>query len=320
MIGRQLYKGKEKGEYFDYVQQTLVHVDLQRFIHKHVLALDMDFDMKCRQIHKLFTEETEGMKSRETAELGELNSIFRPRLVEPFASFFKTQKEKEKEEEGYIGNICGNFWQPNHQVELNDLSFQLMKKFRVANVEFKYRVKCGYEDAGTAFDVDYDVYVATLQSRGRPIYLLYAKVIKFKSKYQGGITIENKYFPLGLNMSQTINQYGLYNDYVVAGRYVCKFLEYRTQFMFFSKDFPFVSARYVCIADIYQNLFPFFEFSDNPPEAERQAERQAQAERKADRKADREADRKAQAERQAERRWAATPISSFLPLFLFFSQ
>lgn len=277
MIDKQLYKGEE-GKYFDYVQQTLVHVELQRFIHKHVLALDMDYVMECHQIHKLYTEDPDVAKSRETAELKELNSIFRPRLVEPFASFFKTQKEKEKDG---IGNICGNIWQPTHKDELMELSFKLMDTFRVANVEFKYRVKCEYDDAGTWFDGDYDVYVATLQPtlqpRGQPIYLLYAKVIKFTSNYQRGITIENKYFPLGLNMSQTINQYGLYNDYVVAGRYVCKFLEYRTQFMSLSKDFPFVNDRYVCIADIYQNLFPFFEFSDEPPQAELQATAERQA-------------------------------------------
>ena len=229
-----LYKGDFQYKHYDYVQQTMLHVDLQQCIHTSFESLPETKALNCEKIYK-----------DDIIQNIEINNIIRPRLVEPFKSFSRKQytvkklsdHRSDKRFSGRIekdkGNVCGSKWiHEKHSQELLELSKKLDEKFEVGAVSFRYNVNKVYvvnDPTKTQLSFNYDVYVATLVSKEkRPVYLFYAKVVEFQSTlvYDGKpVTKKNKYFPIGLTMSQTCNQYGCYTDYIPAGRYICKFLE-----------------------------------------------------------------------------------------------
>jgi len=276
-----LYKGNNYSKHHDYAQQSLIHLDLQAFINARFDAIPYDDSVKC--------------KLADSALARVIDNNYRPTYIEPFASFLKKQADKvtkfknDTTTEWYYRqqpkvNLCGELWYNSHSAELTLLSAKLKLKYAVDSVEFKYNLQRTYNASDDGADdavifVDYDVYVAKLvvkrSPRARPLYFSYAKVKTFRSNYKSGgflgrplventFEVHDKYFPVGLNMSQTINESGIYNDFVKAGRYMCKFLEYQQQIGDHDEKFPKVSHHYVYIADIYQKLFPYTYFAAHP--------------------------------------------------------
>ena len=81
---------------------------------------------------------------------------------------------------------------------------------------------------------------------------------KIKNEYNHKECLYNDvYIPLFLTtINSKINEYGLYNIYIPAGNYICKFLDYAKQCSQEEKN-KICSYRYVFIADRYYNLYPF---------------------------------------------------------------
>ena len=273
-----IYKGDFNYKHYDYVQQTLIHVDLQKCIHRAFDFLKDDPSIDCEMLYK-----------GDTRQNDEVDSMFRPKLVEPFNQFARKQYTLPKltDEKKYVGrvnnedaNVCGSRWlEEKHTKELDELSKKIEEKFKVKSVSFRYNVhkRIPADNSNTMFYFNYNVYVATLVSKEkRPLYMVYVKVNYFKSLMgddSGQIEKENVYFPVGLTMTQSCNKFGCYTDYVPAGRYICKFLEYYSQLNVRDNDkFPAVSMPenftdlefYQYMADIYQPLFPFSYLRENP--------------------------------------------------------
>jgi hypothetical protein len=255
--GNTFYKGNSKGKYYDYSQQTLVHADLQDLLNSRFEFLKEDGTIDCAQLSDM-TEK-------------EVNNMLRPMLVEPFYTFFKKQEEIDLKYPGkHFSNRCGNIWNEHHRKELKELSHSLEEKYTLTSCNFKYKVLSENIklDTRTYANFMYYVYVAKLLSKtklSRPLYLLYAKVIHYEcdDEVYGPFEVENVYFPLALTLTQACNSYGCYIDYVVAGRYMCKFLEYKDQWKVVNEEFPQISSdinNYVYTASIYQNLFPYTQF------------------------------------------------------------
>jgi len=270
-----LYKGDNESEYYDYAQATLLHLDLQKCINENLDTLKED--------EKAFSCNDEGLEYGIRA----IDSLYRPTNVEPFATFHKKQYVRSiatVHQKKYVrkpiehANQCGKLWRDEHMDELNRLSQELRNRYSIKDYIKLYTVdkSSGVNVNEATWKFQYDVYLVQLQKKGLAkgkgiIYLMFAHVKTFESKYTSKtVNKENVFWPFGLTLNLHCSELGLYETFINAGRYVCKFSDYGSQLLSLDKikdasyneKFPSLgpetrgSNGYVYIADIYQDLFP----------------------------------------------------------------
>jgi hypothetical protein len=97
-------------------------------------------------------------------------------------------------------------------------------------------------------------------------YLKYSFIIENNNPEQDYYySIENQYIPIILLENDddlSITEYGLYNNYIISGNYICKAIEYNEQHDFYSYNRIKNSEinyreQYSYIGHYYQNIFPF---------------------------------------------------------------
>jgi hypothetical protein len=72
------------------------------------------------------------------------------------------------------------------------------------------------------------------------------------------IHVKNYYAPFILTTNDSISEYGVYENYVLSGAYICKILDYTQQC---PEGTPNCSKDYGFIGDIYNDIFPYNEIS-----------------------------------------------------------
>lgn len=165
-------------------------------------------------------------------------------------------------------NSCGNKYSEAIENELFHLSEAIKQKYKVVKIIHKFHFQKTIKIDNVNADVNYDMFTCVLQSSEYASVLLhYLKMKSFQTKdalnnVKKYPTITNIYSPIGLTLStqSNINAYGLYDSFIPSGMYICKFLEYKSQFgKEFMDNYNFfdISVEYMYIASIYQNLFPY---------------------------------------------------------------
>ena len=81
--------------------------------------------------------------------------------------------------------------------------------------------------------------------------------MKLYSKNIHDIKTINCYAPVVLIQNESITQYGTYENYILAGAYICKILDYSKQSPIGT---PRCSVNYNFIGEMYQNIFPYKNF------------------------------------------------------------
>jgi hypothetical protein len=87
-------------------------------------------------------------------------------------------------------------------------------------------------------------------------YIIYS-IREFLSRDLTRLNIKNFYCPLLLTTNENITKYGLYENYVYSGNYICKPFDYSTQCSIDENRQFICSEEYTFIGNRYNNLFPF---------------------------------------------------------------
>jgi hypothetical protein len=234
-------QGYIKGEY-DYIQQTFIHIELQKFIYKCLNNLkeseDIEFcNIKGNNYNKQIFD-----------NINRKNRLLR---IEPFYSY--NEKYKCGEDDKQINTLIIS--------ELNSFSNDLEKLYSCEFKDNQFIFSHMVNDETNNYILDFFKIKLKLKQKSEYRYqdniILYyynVKIKKFKSQ-----ELSNKmsiFLPLFLTLDDKITEFGTFNTYILAGNYICKLFDYTQQC---SKD----SSTYKCfgvyslIGERYNNIFPF---------------------------------------------------------------
>jgi hypothetical protein len=263
-ISITLDKGKN-----DYVQETFINFKLQNFINNNIDKILINNELEKIKCELSFLE----------IEKNGININSRIKKIEPFYKYSQEFKCGARNLEG------------NRLIKLEELSEKISEKFPILsepeliyenfNKELpietlnKYYKMDELEKKGLlpktplllnttiTTNIKGNIYKVILQSSNRNIpnvilyYINYDMSIVNPNKAL--VNVRNEYAPLLLLLNDNdseINSYGLYSNYVVAGNYICKILEYSTQCRNVSNKKK-CTKEYFHIGNIYNNLYPY---------------------------------------------------------------
>jgi hypothetical protein len=265
-----LYKGS------DYVQETFINLKLQEFINENLnkLPKNEEITMICPRFNKNGSnfENIIGNKSS------------RKKIIEPFYQLVS----------GYEHNFfleksaCGHFG-PKSKKLLEEISKLIATKFPIISnpiiIYKNFFQEIPLDSSGSTIyrvaKINGNIYKVILSERPLNdknrdnekviLYYLYytlETIVYIENTNKSGRNhnifknhkFENQYAPVILltdDSDYSVNKYGLYNNFVVAGSYICKILEYAGGQSHFYKDSIEISETYNYIGKIYQNLYPY---------------------------------------------------------------
>jgi hypothetical protein len=253
----------------DYIQQTFIHVKLQKFIHERLDKLDLD-NVKCycmvnpNSEYNYEDNETYYLNHKEWNKINyHIDLISRKIIKEPF---------KE-----YSNNKCGQdqdkkFTDVNN--ELNNFSelLKFLYDYNYSNNELISEVNI--DDSDNVYDLEFYKVKLKLKDQEREqeyidniiLYYCNAKITKFMNKVvePNPIYISLPVF-LTTEEDDKITEFGTFNKYILAGNYICKAFDYFKQC---SKDDPnrekknYCFNEYVLIGERYNNIFPLLEIRE----------------------------------------------------------
>jgi hypothetical protein len=109
----------------------------------------------------------------------------------------------------------------------------------------------------------YNIQVKTIKLKNRVTndiiilhYIIYS-IREFLSRDINRFNIKNFHCPLLLTTNGNITKYGLYENYVYSGNYICKPFDYKEQCSIDENRQFICSGEYTFIGNRYNNLFPF---------------------------------------------------------------
>lgn len=281
--GKYIYKGSNisKPNYtYDYVQSTLIHVQLQLFINYHI---------KNRN-ERLFPSTTNLELYPSYTELGYEDIVSSPSRQLHLPPFIRFQKilqcgELESPHVGRVEFMFGKI--PNHPFALiSAFGNHLSTKYRI---DFSSIVEEGpysnmFQDIIQIVGVVKSVILYNSEHRVK-LYFLQVKCIeniheRLKDKLTPEMitnihnvcAIPVHFMSFLLTTPDSIcNEFGLYNTYIPSGAFICKLFDYSTETsMQCSKDEIVcgqVTPWYTYIGSRY-NIFPFvqlMEYENKPP-------------------------------------------------------
>ena len=242
----KLYKGK-----FDYVQDTFINIKLQKFIDKNIDKIPIDsntsvcpFTWSWNNIEK---------KPIEKPNKKAINDESRKKNIEPFKEFHSV-----------ISHRCGSYSNYN----LPTLSNSIKQIFPILSVpeliydNFNKIIYLNFESENdTRVTLNGNIYKIVMSNLENKVILFYIKYNINISRTNGEnlVNKENKYIPIALlenDEDTSINEFGLYSNYIPSGAYICKILEYTKQ-CFSDNGSIIISDTYSYIGDRYDNLYPF---------------------------------------------------------------
>jgi len=278
-----LYKG------IDYIQQTFIHIDLQKFINENINHIDKIYDTdknicsydRNNNLSNIISHVNDTYHNI----ISHVNDTYHNIIshVNDTSRYNKYDILMFKE---YRKNKCGSIKINNEHItekillkNLNDFSKKFSENFDILidtnkkiyeNYKFNKIINSIINPADTSFiNFTGDIYKVKLQNKenkGIEIWLYYIhynltiKICSNKSKENicKIEPIKNKYSPLLLiPLSSIITKFGLYSEYIMSGNYICKLIDYRTQCSEAKTAYSQCTSEYTYIGDRYNNLFPF---------------------------------------------------------------
>jgi hypothetical protein len=226
-----LYKGK-----YDYVQQTIIHIELQKFIYECLDLLELTDDIYCVERNDL--------------------EIFN--MIDDNYRYYSSYPFKD-----HRINICGNEdYQSNTEIinNLNNFSKVLETLYDYKNKELIFNYQENNDN--NIYNINY--YKLDLNLKIEPNFeddylddiILYYYNIKIK-KIFGELLNEEKNIniPIYLTLDDTITIYGTFQTYIATGNYICKLFDYEHQC---PKGLDSICIKgYKLLGDRYNNIFPF---------------------------------------------------------------
>ena len=254
------HKGNE-----DYIQQTFIHVELQKFIHERLDKL-VESNEKCYCMVKPNSEynyEDNEIYYLNDKEWNKINNhidlISRKIRKEPFKEYSKNKCGQDKDKK---------FTDVNN--ELNIFSQKLSSLYQYENNKFISNITMN--DLENIYNMQFYKVELKLKEQEREqdddiiLYYCNAKITKFMNK-------TSKPYPIYINLpiflttkeGDKITEFGTFNKYIIAGNYICKAFDYSKQC---SKDDPnreevnYCFNEYVLIGERYNNIFPLLEINN----------------------------------------------------------
>jgi hypothetical protein len=253
----------------DYIQQTFIHVKLQKFIHERLDKLDLD-NVKCycmvnpNSEYNYEDNETYYLNHKEWNKINNhIDLISRKIRKEPFKEYSKNKCGQDQDKK---------FTDVNN--ELNNFSklLKILYDYNYSNNEPISEVNI--DDSDNVYDLEFYKVKLKLKDQEREqeyidniiLYYCNAKITKFMNKVvePNPIYISLPVF-LTTEEDDKITEFGTFNKYILAGNYICKAFDYFKQC---SEDDPnrekenYCFNEYVLIGDRYNNIFPLLEIRE----------------------------------------------------------
>jgi hypothetical protein len=222
----ELFNDYEKGTY-DYIQQTFINLELQRFINS--------------------------LKTVETAD-----SIVIPITLNPYTIY-----EIQDQSRQIIIPIFYNFTrfkcgEKRRETDTRDylleLSEMIRGNYQILKTIFWFNYECNNEKE----NIDLHVYETRLQNRTNENEILVLYWIDYHVRKFNYINMNQQgSAPLFLTKNDShITPCGLYSKYIPSGYYICKVFDYASQ-VDHSNDVIHVDYDYRFIGRLYDGLFPY---------------------------------------------------------------
>ena len=272
-----------KGD-IDYVQQTFIHILLQKFINLKIdkipkFKTDNDEIIKDELFHYI-TNNNPTQKNEENFVIKTSLHINNKSRIEQYSPFYVYSTKHKcgraentyntvKEELKILSDNIENEWEINEEPEF---IYNYKNEEKNENGELKnyynifiYRIKLK-EKTNNNIIILYYMFVDLCAFKNNIFYENEEKDIEQTdcNKYPDLSCIPNKkcvyrnfHIPLFLTiLDAKITKYGTYDKYIPAGNYICKFLEYDTQCTIYEQKYT-CHGLYKFIARRYNSLFPF---------------------------------------------------------------
>jgi hypothetical protein len=234
-------QGYIKGEY-DYIQQTFIHIELQKFIYECLNNLKKSEDIEFCNING------DNYNKKIFDNINRKNRLLR---IEPFFTY--NENYKCGEDNKYDNTLIIS--------ELNSFSKSLEELYSCEYKDNQLLFSHTVNDETNNYILDFFKIKLKLKQKSEYKYIdniiLYyynVKIKKFKSQ-----ELPNEmsiFLPLFLTLDDKITEFGTFNTYILAGNYICKLFDYTEQC---SKDLSTYKCfgGYSLIGDRYSNIFPF---------------------------------------------------------------
>lgn len=244
------YKGLE----IDYVQETFLHIKLQKFINDNIDKLDDDEDIYCPVLYeqsdsikkkKIFTDIIEHENrplSILPSEIIEQNNIVK-------CGYASEEAEKEI-------NVISNYLEQHYNIGEHNR----IMNYKTENLVFDSKI----------LSYDGELYEVNLNSKNKDhinLKLIYLKLNHLEllgSTEEYTVNKQNIKIPIYMTVqNDKINKLGLYNNYVILYKYICKLFEYTQQckpyhlkIMHTKKKNYICGFTYIYMGDLYENIWP----------------------------------------------------------------
>lgn len=254
--GTKYYKGKDNG--MDYVQQTFIHIELQKYFNRVFSALpDANGNIEAR---KFFSGDyVQSIRNH-------IDDETRMEHIEPFYSYFKDKS-----------NRCGELPKATRNEDLLRFSSEVQDAFPTPEVpELVYEnfnfvntyvIPGGWysfnkeEKISMTGDI-YKIKLGAVEEKEIILYfVLYSLQTSFKERKPNKpenifspLNIKYTFAPIFLTTSTDITSYGLATKYVLAGNYICKILDYDQQCLPQNKK---CTQMYRYVGYIFENVYPY---------------------------------------------------------------
>lgn len=250
---KMFYKGS-----VDYIQQTFLHLDLQKYINANYMQLEQVADeyLKYSNPHfqvlpeenndhpqprdsSLFTEVEITQDLYRKSVISAIDSPGRIIELEPFNSYMKQE-----------GNGCGEV-SAGRDSNLIALSEQIRAMLPInGKPALVYK---DYEHSDLEHSLRSDIYRIILGAADKDVQF-YFMIFSFDSFGAFNVHKQNQFAPVFMTTNANVMPCGIYANYVPAGNFICKIMDYDWQCL--ESDVQCTPA-YKYIADMYQNIYPF---------------------------------------------------------------
>lgn len=226
------YKGK-----YDYVQQTMIHFDLQKYFNEHYDSLPVVDG----EIEKLrFT--TLGTKY-----IG-IDDSLRRESIPIFHTYYWDN----------LSHQCGQSY-PNRDQDLKHFSDELQTLLPTPGkpiLVYKNYNFTDIEPGNSTIRMNADIYRIVLGRIGDKSIVLFFMLYNLSviGENYRSINIRNKLGPLLLTTSLKATRYGVFQKFIPSGNYICKMLDYTQQCLATNLQ---CTRDYSFIGHLYENIWPY---------------------------------------------------------------
>jgi hypothetical protein len=256
---KKFYKGRH-----DYIQQTFLHLELQKYINANYHLLEevdgaVEYERYSDPHFPVLPEEYDDhpfIPDRDPAQFDAsqialvaynqsvtrtIDDPTRIDIVEPFYSFARIES-----------NGCG-IQSESRNSDLDGLGEKIESAFKLATTPTL--VYKDYIQSYEEFTLKADIYVVKLQDKtGGEEVLLYFMTFSIDSVAPYNIHKRGQFAPIFLTSSTDVMLCGIYKKYIPAGTYICKIIDYDFQALDANES---ISETYKYIGDMYQNIYPY---------------------------------------------------------------